>query len=328
MSFGKVADAASAGHRRAWLRTQDWKLINKSVKAHRHSDTVMGEQRYGIDVQRGMLYAAIARCPVFGGKVRSSTRPGQGRRGIVKVLAIRASSRSSPTIGGAQALRDVHVEWDVSANSGVSSASLMEFTAGPRHPDGLCDLAQGRRFRPGLRVRAKRIEAEYYTPYLAHSCMEPMGCTALIKDGKVDVWTSTQNAEASLATAAATAGVPLENVEVNRVQLGGGFGRRGGAQDFVRQGVAIAKVMEGTPVKMLVTREEDTQHDFYRPASLIRVKAVWMIQVITTAWYSRVASTSVPGTLARVPLKRPFAPADGVDPQAVASLRPAVRFRT
>src|SRR5260221_5901348 len=91
------------------------------------------------------------------------------------------------------------------------------------------------------------------------SCLEPMGCTAIVKDGRVDVWTSTQNAEASLAVAAGTAGVPLENVEVHRVQLGGGFGRRGGAQDFVRQGVAIAKAMEGTPVKMLLTRDEWTQ---------------------------------------------------------------------
>src|SRR5258708_2720395 len=126
-----------------------------------------------------------------------------------------------------------------------------------REPDGVLPR---RAPRPGRR-------------YPAHSCLEPRGCTAIVKDGRVDVWTSRQNAEASLAVAAATAGVPLENVEVHRVQLGGGFGRRGGAQDFVRQGVAIAKAMEGTPVKMLWTREEDTQHHFYRPASLIRVNA-------------------------------------------------------
>jgi isoquinoline 1-oxidoreductase beta subunit len=142
----------------------------------------------------------------------------------------------------------------------------------------------------------------------------------VVKDGKVDIWTSTQNAEASLAVAAATAGVPLENVEVHRTQLGGGFGRRGGAQDFVRQGVAIAKAMEGKPVKMLWTREEDTQHDFYRPASLIRMKAALDDTGNPVALYSRVASTSIFSTLVHLPLKPPFSPAEGVDPQSVASI--------
>src|SRR2546427_7804753 len=143
----------------------------------------------------------------------------------------------------------------------------MEFYRGGLNAQA--DVAVSRRdgdFDQAFGSAAKKIEAEYYTPYLAHSCLEPMGCTALLKDGKLDVWTSTQNAEASLANAASTAGVPLENVEVHRVQLGGGFGRRGGAQDFVRQGVAIAKKMEGTPVKTLGTREEATRHDVNRPA--------------------------------------------------------------
>jgi isoquinoline 1-oxidoreductase beta subunit len=166
----------------------------------------------------------------------------------------------------------------------------------------------------------KKLEAEYWTPYLAHSCMEPMGCTAVVKDGKVDVWTSTQNAEASLAVAASAAGVPLENVEVHRTQLGGGFGRRGGAQDFVRQGVLIAKAMQGTPVKMLWSREEDTQHDFYRPASLVRMKAALDDAGNPTAWYARVSATSIIATLLKLPLRPPLAPAEGVDPQSVASI--------
>src|SRR5207244_1961334 len=126
-----------------------------------------------------------------------------------------------------EALRDVHIEWDVGANGNVSSASLMEFYRAGL--DAQQDIATARKdgdFDQAFASAAKKLEAEYYTPYLAHSTMEPMGCTALLKDGKLDVWTSTQNAEASLAAAAATAGVPLENVEVHRVQLGGGFGRR------------------------------------------------------------------------------------------------------
>ena len=328
VSFGRVAEAASRLEPPKDVKLKDpreWKLIGKSVKRVDIPDTVMGRQRYGIDVQLpGMLYAAIAQCPVFGGKVKSiDPARVEGRRGIVKVLPMESFVA---VVGDSwwrakEALRDVHIEWDVGANGNVSSASLMEFYRGGLNAKE--DIAVSRRdgdFEQAFASAAKTLEAEYFTPYLAHSCLEPMGCTAIVKDGRVDVWTSTQSAEASLATAAATAGVPLENVEVHRVQLGGGFGRRGGAQDFVRQGVMIAKAMEGTPVKMLWTREEDTQHDFYRPASLIRLKAGLDASGNPVAWYSRVSGTSIFATLPRVPLRPPFSPAEGVDPQSVASL--------
>src|SRR3989442_411684 len=232
LSFGKVADAASKLEPPKDVKlkdSKDWKLIGKSVKRIDIPDTVMGKQRFGIDVQLpGMLYAAVAQCPVFGGKVKSiDAAKVEGRRGIVKVLPMESfvAVVADNWWRAKEALRDVHIEWDIGANGNVSSASLMEF------------------YRAGL-----------------------------------------------------------------------------GAQDFVRQGVAVAKAMEGTPVKMLWTREEDTQHDFYRPASLIRIKAGLDDSGNPVAWYSRVAATSIFETLARVPLKRPFAPADGVDPQAVASL--------
>src|SRR6266702_175181 len=321
-SFGKVASAAAKLEPPKDVKLKDpkdWKLIGKSVKRVDIPDTVMGRQVYGIDVQLpGMMYAAIAQCPVFGGKVKSiDARKVEGRRGIVKVVPLETfvAVVADNWWRAKEALRDVHIEWDVGTNGNVSSASLMEFYKGGL--DAQTDVATARKdgdFDRAFASAAKKIEAEYYTPYLAHACLEPMGCTAIVKDGKVDVWTSTQSAEASLANAAAVAGVPLENVEVHRVQVGGGFGRRGGAQDFVRQGVAIAKAMEGTPVKMLWTREEDTQHDFYRPASLIRLKAGLDAQGSPVAWYSRVSATSIIATLPRLPLK------DGVDPQAVASL--------
>jgi isoquinoline 1-oxidoreductase beta subunit len=328
VSFGKVAEAASKLDAPKDVKLKDpkeWKLIGKPIKRVDIPDTVMGRQRYGIDTQLdGMLYAAISQCPVFGGKVKAmDDSKVQGRRGIVKVLNLETFVA---VVGdnwwrAKEALRDVHIDWDVGANGNASSASLMEFYRSGL--DAKEDIAVARKdgdFDQAFAGAAKKLEAEYWTPYLAHSCMEPMGCTAVVKDGKVDVWTSTQNAEASLANAAAVAGVSLENVEVHRVQLGGGFGRRGGAQDFVRQGVAIAKAMEGTPVKMLWSREEDTQHDFYRPASLVRMKAALDDSGNPTAWYSRVSATSIFSSLVHLPLKPPLAPAEGVDPQSVASI--------
>jgi len=321
VSFGKVADAAARLEPPKDVKLKDpkdWKLIGKSVKRIDIPDTVMGRQRYGIDAQLpGMVYAAITQCPVFGGKVKSVDASRiQNRRGIIKVIPLETyvAVIADNWWRAKEALRDVAIEWDTAGNSGVSSASIMEFLrAGLTQQEGLAFARREGDVDQAFGAAAKVLEAEYFTPYLAHATMEPMGCLALVKDGKVDVWTSTQSVEASLATAAATAGVPLENVEVHRVQLGGGFGRRGGGQDFVRQGVAIAKAMEGTPVKMLWTREEDMQHDFYRPASLIRMKAGLDASGNPVAWYSRVSAPSIVATLLKLPLK------DGIDPQAVAS---------
>jgi isoquinoline 1-oxidoreductase beta subunit len=328
LSFGKVAEAASKLELPKDVKLKDpkdWKLIGKPIKRIDIPDTVMGRQRYGIDTQLdGMLYAAIAQCPVFGGKVKAmDSSKVEGRRGIVKVLNFESfvAVVADNWWRAKEALRDVNVDWDVGANGNASTATLMEFYR--KGLDAKEDIGVARKDGDVDAVFAgagKKLEAEYWTPYLAHSCMEPMGCTALVKDGKVDVWTSTQNAEASLAVAASTAGVPLENVEVHRTQLGGGFGRRGGAQDFVRQGVLIAKAMQGTPVKMLWSREEDTQHDFYRPASLVRMKAALDDAGNPTAWYARVSATSIIATLLKLPLRPPLAPAEGVDPQSVASI--------
>jgi isoquinoline 1-oxidoreductase subunit beta len=117
---------------------------------------------------------------------------------------------------------------------------------------------------------AKTIEAEYEVPYLAHACMEPMNCTARIDDSGCEVWCGTQTPQAAQAAAAAVLGIPPQRVKVNTMLLGGGFGRRGEA-DFVTQAVSAAKAT-GQPVKLIWSREEDIQHDFYRPAAAIRFR--------------------------------------------------------
>jgi isoquinoline 1-oxidoreductase beta subunit len=321
-TFGQVANDAAKLEPPKDVKLKDpknWKIAGKPIKRVDIADTVLGKQRYGIDTQLpGMVHAAIAQCPVFGGKVKAfDAAKVQGRRGIIKVLPMESfvAVVADNWWRAKEALKDVSIEWDVGANGSVSSAGLMEFYRGGLNAQK--DIAVARRdgdVDKSFASAAKVLESEYFTPYLAHATLEPQVCTVLISDGRVDVWTSTQNAEASLATAAATAGVPPENVEVHRMQVGGGFGRRGSSQDFVRLGVSIAKTMEGTPVKMLWTREEDTRHDFYRPASLVRMKAGLDASGSPVAWYSRVSATSINATLSRRPLK------DGVDPQAVASL--------
>jgi isoquinoline 1-oxidoreductase beta subunit len=155
------------------------------------------------------------------------------------------------------------------------------------------------------------VEADYFTPYLAHATMEPMVCTAWLQGDKLEVWSSTQNPEATLAVSAATAGVPQSNVKVHPVQLGGGLGRKS-PQDFTRQAVMIAKAMPGKPVKMLWSREEEIQHGLYRPASLMRFKGGLNANGKVEALHIRVSAPSILATLLKLPLPK------GVDGQAVA----------
>ena len=119
----------------------------------------------------------------------------------------------------------------------------------------------------------KKVEATYSTPFLAHACMEMMNATVRLSADKAEVWVPTQNLEASLAALSEASGVPLAKCEVYRHDLGGGFGRRGGTQDYVHQAVAIAKEFPDTPVKLIWSREEDQAHDFYRPISSAKMSA-------------------------------------------------------
>ena len=119
---------------------------------------------------------------------------------------------------------------------------------------------------------AKLVEAVYSYPYQSHATMEPMNATALYTAEKCEVWCPTQNAEATLATVADAAGLPVAKCDVYKTFLGGGFGRRGAGQDYARQAVLIAKQMPGTPVKLIWTREEDTTHDFYHPITQCKLR--------------------------------------------------------
>jgi isoquinoline 1-oxidoreductase subunit beta len=142
--------------------------------------------------------------------------------------------------------------------------------------------------------------------------MEPMTSTAWFKDdGTLEVWTSTQNGEASLAAASEAAGLPLEKCEVHKMMLGGGFGRRGAPQDYVKQSVVIARQFPGKPVKLIWSREEDMQHGFYRPASLVRMKAGLDAQGNMVAMHSVIACPSI------LALLRPEGIDKGIDATAV-----------
>ena len=298
---------------------KDWKIAGKPLRRLDIPDKVLGKPVFGTDVMLpGMLHASIAQCPVFGGKVKSvDSAAAEKMRGVKKIVrdedfvAVVADSWWRAD----QALKKLKVEWDTGRYGSASDATIMAMFR-----EGLADPKMAQAKKAGdaaaaMAGAAKVIEAEYSSPYLNHATMEPQVCTAWIKpDGFVEVWTSTQNGEASLAEAARTAGVPQEKAEVHKMMLGGGFGRRGATQDYVRQGVKIAMAMPGKPVKLMWSREEDMQHGFYRPASLVKMRAGLDAQGRPVAFEARIACPSILAVL------MPGAARGGVDFTAVRTL--------
>jgi isoquinoline 1-oxidoreductase beta subunit len=277
---------------------KDWKILGQPMKRFDIPDKVTGKTEFAIDAQPpGLLHASIAHCPVFGGKLKRADADKIAKMpGVVKVVpletAVAVVAEKSWWLAN-QALKELPIEWDLGANANVSSASIMDFLReGLTMKNAPVSRNEGD-VEKAFVSAAKTIEADYYAPYLEHATMEPQNCTVLFKDGRIDIWAPSQNSEATAATAASTAEIPVTNVEVHKVHLGGGFGRRGLFLDFVREGVAIAKAVPGKPVKMIWSREEDIQHGRYRPVALVRMKASLDASGTPTAWYVRQADQSI-----------------------------------
>jgi isoquinoline 1-oxidoreductase subunit beta len=281
--YGKVAAAAAKvtppDPKTIKLRDpREWNIAGKPMKRLDTADKLNGSKVYAIDLKLpGMLCAAIKACPVFGGTVKSydeakiAGRPGV--RGVVKVKDNAVAVVADTWWRAKSALDALPIEWDEGVNATQSSATIAAHLV-----DGFGAATDNGRRSNGDAIKAiagaaKKVEAVYSTPFLAHATMEPMNCTAKISAGKAEAWVPSQNAEASLAALSEASGLPLDKCEVYRPDIGGGFGRRGGTQDYVHQAVAIAKNFPDVPVKMIWTREEDMTHDFYRPVSQCKLSA-------------------------------------------------------
>src|SRR5712671_5998387 len=283
MRYGEVAAAAAKltppDPKTIKLRDpKEWKIAGKPLKRLDTADKLDGSKVYGIDIKLpGLLCAAIKDCPVYGGKVKSYdeakilSRPGV--RKVVKVKDTAVAVVADTWWRAKSALDALPIEWDEGAGSAQSDATiaahLKEGLTATNHNGG----RQNGDALKAIEDAAKKVEAVYSTPFLAHATMEPMNCTAKISADKAEVWVPTQNAEASLAALSEASGLALDKCEVYRPDLGGGFGRRGATQDYVHQAVAIAKQLPGTPVKLIWSREEDMAHDFYRPISQCKLSA-------------------------------------------------------
>jgi isoquinoline 1-oxidoreductase subunit beta len=234
---------------------------------------VNGSAHYGIDIRLpDMLYAAVKACPTFGGKIRSFDDSA-----AKKIAGYHATVALPDTIiivarsywQAQKALDAVTVEYDLGRLGTLDSAEVSRrLQAGTTEPGEV--VRHDGDVQRALAGTPTVLEALYEVPYLAHACMEPMNCTVRGDSASCEVWCGTQMPQAAQAAAASVFGLPADRVTVHTQYLGGGFGRRGQA-DFVAQAAAAAKAV-GRPVKLVWTREEDIQHDWYRPAAAIRFR--------------------------------------------------------
>jgi isoquinoline 1-oxidoreductase subunit beta len=299
ITFGRIAAAAAdiAPPAQVALKDpKDWTLIGTRQKRFDVADKITGKPIYAIDVQLpNMLHAAIVQCPVFKGTLKSVDETKlagvKGIRQVVKLpdaVAVVADSWWRAK----KAAEVLALTWDVGDNSNVSSSTI---SANLHEALSAADARVGRNdgdVDRALGEAVKRIEADYEVPFLAHATMEPQNCTAHVTAELVEIWVPTQDGETALAIAADAAGVPPGKVVVHKMMLGGGFGRRGIFQDFVRQAVVIAKEV-GQPVKLIWTREEDVRHDFYRPVAAARMTAGLDANGMPVAWKIRTAGQSI-----------------------------------
>ncbi len=272
VTFGKVAEAAAkleAPKDVPLKDPKDWKLIGKGVKRLDTMDKLTGKQIYGADIKLpGMLNAAIKDCPIFGGKLKSfDSSKAEAMPGVKKIVRVRDTAVAvvADTWWHAKtALDTISVEWDGGANAKVSSASIAEtLKEGLTAEQAFVHNKKGDA-KAAIAGSVKKIEAVYAYPYQNHAPMEPNNATALYTADRCEVWCPTQNGEAALAATAEASGLPVSKCDVNKLHLGGGFGRRG-FTDYVSQAVLIAKEMPGTPIKLLWSREEDMLHGKYHP---------------------------------------------------------------
>jgi isoquinoline 1-oxidoreductase beta subunit len=308
LSYGELVEAAAKlpipNFNTVPLKnSDDFTLVGHDTRRYEARVKASGSAIFGIDSRvPGMMFAVVARCPVFGGKLVSfDAAKAKAVPGVRDVIAFETSGRGASTTGGVAVLavnswaamqgrNALEVKWDFGPATRESSAGLHEqFLANAAKPgkivrnDGDADAV--------LASSAKKIEAAYEFPFAAHACMEPMNCTVHIRPDGAEAWVPTQAPQWAQAVIAEAAKLPPEKVIVHTTLMGGGFGRRYQA-DFVMEAAQVAKA-SGKPVMVLWTREDDMQHDFYRPASYHKMQGALDANGNLAAWKHFQTSTSI-----------------------------------
>ena len=295
----------------------DFKLIGKPTKAPRHADQSGWDRRqFGLDARcPGMLYAVVARCPVFGGKVASfDATKAKAVPGVKDVVQIKSGVAvvADNTWSALQGRKALDIQWDEGPAASLNSAGIFKLFAQTRAAQtGVAARKVGD--APAVLAAApQKIDAVYQAPYVAHCAMEPLNCTADVRADSAEIWAPTQFQTTGQAIAAKILGLKPEAVILHTTFLGGGFGRKGNNDDLA-EAVQISKAV-GKPVKVTWSREDDTQHDFYRPASYCAFSSTLDADGKITALSSSIACGSVVNSFF------PGSITNGLDPQSVEGI--------
>ncbi len=302
--FGELAHAAALQLPPTEVKlkeAKDWTIIGTPRKRVDVLGKVKGDPVYAIDVRLpGMLYAAIVQPPVFKATLRSlDSKKAAGLRGVRRIVA-RPDFVAVVAESWWQAKQGADllaVSWNEGGNRDVSTATLRDALREGLDTHSAFVVANVGSVEEALQRAVKRVEADYTVPFLAHATMEPQNCTADVRPDRVEIWAPTQDGDSALVAAADAAGVAPTKVVVHRMLLGGGFGRRGSIQDFVKQAVVIAQEV-GQPVKLVWSREQDMGHDFYRPLAMARLTAGLDADGMPIAWKTRISGQSILGSIA------------------------------
>jgi isoquinoline 1-oxidoreductase beta subunit len=282
--YGQMVAAAS-GSTPSGIQTkarQNWKLIGQATPRTDIPSKVTGQATFGLDVRLpGMLFAAVQMCPMLGGTAASmDTTAALALKGVSKVVPLDAwggGTAGLAVVGqttwhARQGVQAVKVQWQAPATGTLDSQRIQAHLLKALNTESGFTFHEQGVTTQAEKAAATRIDALYQAPYLAHATMEPMNCTAQVKDGRVEIWVPTQVPQLARDMAAKVAKVDPNQVTVHVTQLGGGFGRRLEV-DFVGQAVQVAMACEGAPVQLSWSREEDMGHDFYRPMHLAKFQA-------------------------------------------------------
>lgn len=324
-TYGKVAEAASKLEVPKDIKLKDpkdWKIVGKPVKRLDTAEKVVGKAMYGSDVKMpGMLLAAIKASPVHGGKLKSfDASKIEGRKGVKKVLKVGDNAVAVVADSwwtAKTALDDLPIVWDGGDNAKVTTASIAKVLEEGLTAEQAFIGNQNGDIKAAIASAAKKVEAVYSYPYQNHAPMEPMNATALYTADKCEVWGGTQNGESAFAAVLAASGLPPEKCEFHKMLLGGGFGRRGATQDWVRQAVLIAKEMPGTPIKLQWSREEDMTQGRYHPTTQCKMVGTFDANNNLTGLHMRISGQSILNTVAPQRLE-----ATGRDPVVFQGLNP------
>ncbi|MHA6766869.1 xanthine dehydrogenase family protein molybdopterin-binding subunit [Sphingobium ummariense] len=256
-----------------------FRIIGRSIGGVDTPAIVAGKPLYSIDFKLpGMLYAVLETCPAFGGTLKSANLDEvRAQPGVRHVLTLKGDGQAESLYDGVAILSEswwsankareaLKAEWDDSAVRGFSTDGYDRQAASRRGGKADADIVRTGDVDAAFAGAAKVVKADYSYPFIAHATLEPQNCTALFKDGGIEIWAPTQNPENGRALVAKALNLPPEKIRINLMRIGGGFGRRL-MNDYMVQVAAIAAQVPGTPVKLLFTRQDDIRRDFYRPAA-------------------------------------------------------------